>query len=190
MGYQNREIEIKLLCHGESLRNIRDILGALSGGVLPRSGVSLDYYWTTPPNGVSLVDFARIRTGVDRVYQITVKGKDQGTNLDRIEVDIESTSPLGTLHRFLEVQYGRPAGVVEKIYDEYWMKDHEVLSCYRVTLPPFSPVVVEIETTNHSRLLQLEAQVLARFAEEGIVCERAPGSLYEMLLAPQQGEKK
>lgn len=186
MSYRNREIESKLLVMNSSLGEVNTVLESLFGDRKSRLlfGSSVDTYWTITDPSVD-ADFIRMRER-DGIRQITVKGKDRGTNLDRLEIDVDSTSEVSKITRLLSAAHGKPAGKIGKTYYVYWLEgqsEHTTICCYSVDVPGGYPhTVVEVETTTKSYMLKLEAQVLEAFTRLGYVIERAPGSLFEMFI--------
>lgn len=186
MSYRNREIESKLLVHDTSLTQVNDVLATLFGEEKSRLlfGSSIDTYWTISDPDVD-ADFIRMRER-DGIRQITVKGKDRGTNLDRLEVDVDSTSDVGKIARLLTAAHGRPAGRIGKTYYVYWLNgesEHTTVCAYSVDVEDGYPhTVVEVETTSRDKMLALEAKVVEEFNRKGYSIARAPGSLYEMFI--------
>ena len=203
MGLNNREIEVKLeVGAAHSLHEVnvalRQVLEELdvSRYLL---GNSTDTYWSLPESVSG--QFLRMRER-DGIRQITVKGVDRDSNLDRMEIDIDSTSESGTIRKLLLAALGNPVGRIEKTYHVYWLGrgKHTTVCCYTVSLPDTTHleigldgrreevcsehprVFVEIETTNLDRLRELETKVQAGLRRYNMSTERAPGSLYEMFL--------
>lgn len=194
MSYRNREIESKWLVHGLTLSEVRDILVEHLGHRITKSifGSSVDTYWTVEDESVE-ADFIRMRER-DGIRQITVKGRDRGSNLNRLEVDVDSTSEPAKISRLLTAAFGRSAGKVGKTYHVYWLEgesEHTTICCYSVDGmdPDYKPIVIEVETTSESNLMTLETQVLGELYRREIRVERAPGSLYEMFILNSTGDK-
>lgn len=202
MSYRNREIESKLLVYGRALPEVNEVLSDLFGTEKSRLlfGSSVDTYWRIDRDDVD-ADFIRMRER-DGIRQITVKGKDRGTNLDRLEVDVDSTSDVSKITRLLTAAHGKPAGRIGKTYYVYWLgsSEHTTVCCYSVNFPDrthleidtdqrrteileeYPHTIVEVETTSREKMLALEAQVVEEFQKRGMRIERAPGSLYEMFI--------
>ncbi len=188
MGHRNREIEIKLLvnCNLEKASSV--LLDSFSS-TISRSlfGSSMDTYWSLPEGGPQKGQFIRMRER-DGIRQITVKGKDRGSNINRIEIDIDSTSDVSTITKLLTAAHGKPAGRIGKTYYVYWLEEeseHTNVCCYYVTGDP-QFTVIEVETTSEYKLLELEAKVLEAFNRRDISIERATGSLFEMYIQPNK----
>ena len=186
MGYRSREIESKLLVQDCTLDRANRVLARTFGDEKKRLlfGSSLDTYWTVGDPAVD-ADFIRMRER-DGIRQITAKGKDRGTNLDRLEVDIDSTSSVADIVKLLTATHGKPAGRIGKTYWVYWLGkgEHTTVCAYQVELGDevYPHAVIEVETTSHDHMLELERRVLSAFRQEGLPIERAPGSLYEMFI--------
>ena len=93
MGFGNRECESKLLITGLTLDEANVMLRNLFEERTSKAifGSSIDHYWRVR-NGV----FARARER-DGIIQLTVKAVDRGTNLDRVEADLNCTSNIDTV---------------------------------------------------------------------------------------------
>lgn len=159
----------------------------LLDGEVSRSifGSSVDTYWTIQDPDVN-ADFIRMRER-DGIRQITVKGKDRGSNLNRMEIDIDSTSSVELIERLLIAAHGKPAGTVGKTYYVYWLEgesQHTTVCCYSVlhrgSVDPNT--VIEVETTSEAKMLEMEAKVIREFRRRDLSIERAPGSLFEMYI--------
>lgn len=131
----------------------------------------------------------------DGIRQITVKGKDKGTNLDRLEVDVDSTSDVAKITKLLTSAFGKSSGKVGKTYYVYWTghSEHTTICCYSVNFPDktqlegYPHIIVEVETISMDKMLELEARVITAFQETGMKIERAPGSLFDMFVNKKEG---
>lgn len=184
MSYRNREIESKLIVYDRTLTQVNEVLNELYGEDKTRLlfGSSVDTYWIIKDQDVD-ADFIRMRER-DGIRQITVKGKDKGTNLDRLEVDVDSTSEVSKITKLITSAFGRSVGRIGKTYYVYWLgsSEHTTVCCYSVDVVDYPHTIVEVETTNRDHMLELEAQVIGAFRSRGMIIERAPGSLYEMFI--------
>jgi hypothetical protein len=85
--------------------------------------------------------------------------------------------------RLFNAALGRSSGVIKKTYHVLWLDPHTTVSCYQLTEPQESDIVyIELESTQESRVLELEAKVLQVFADMYIPMRRADGSLYDMYI--------
>lgn len=186
MSYRNREIESKLIVYDQPLGVVNDVLASLYGQEKTKLlfGSSTDTYWSITDPEVD-ADFIRMRER-DGIRQITVKGKDKGTNLDRLEVDVDSTSEVSKISKLLSSAHGKPAGRIGKTYYVYWLgkSEHTTVCCYSVQpdICEYPHTIVEVETTSRDYMLELETQVIEAFRIKEMKIERAPGSLYEMFI--------
>lgn len=187
MGFRGREIEIKLIVR-TNLDNVNRILQGAFRNDISRTlfGSSIDTYWSLPEEGPQKGQFIRMRER-DGIRQITVKGKDRGSNINRIEIDVDSTSDVQTITKLLTAAHGKPAGRVGKTYYVHWLEgesEHTNVCCY--SIQPIDGVyqdtIIEVETINEDKLLALEAKVIEAFRRRDIHIERASGSLYEMFI--------
>lgn len=181
MGYRGREIETKLLVRGSSILDVNKVLADVLADLHPveRIGSSIDTYWTIHDGRVE-GDFLRVRER-DGIRQITVKGKDRDSNLNRIEVDIDSTSPTHVIHRLVRCLLGRQAGVVTKKYT-VWELESEYDTVCSYVVDGLDPIVVEVEARTEAAMLKVESLVMEALIEAGADVQRAPGSLYEMCI--------
>lgn len=192
MSYRHREIEVKLLVKNTSLDAANEVLASLFGKEKSRLifGASLDTYWHVL--GEVKADFIRMRER-DGIRQITVKGKDKGHNLNRLEIDIDSTSSVNDIAKLLTAAHGKPAGKIGKTYYVYWLgrSEYETVCAYAVHIDgeTYPHTVVEVETTSEERMQSVEKLVVCEFQARGMTIERAPGSLYEMFIKQPEGEK-
>lgn len=181
MSYRGREIEIKLATV-IGLDHVHKVLGGeldISRSVYDSS---TDTYWhlSSEVRG----DFIRMRElGTEGRVQVTVKGKDKGSNLDRIEVELETTTSRTTVKNLLTASHGKAAGTVSKTYHVYWLtgeNDHTNVSCY--SIDGTEGTYIEIESTNLSKVIELEAKVREILGRNGIHVTEAKGSLYELYI--------
>ena len=123
----------------------------------------------------------------DGIRQITVKGKDRGDNVNRIEVDIDSTSETHRIHRLIRCVLGKPHGTVAKQYRVWELEsEYDTVCAYVVSTPKNSlGTVVEVEARTEERMRELEKLVSKHFNKSGFDVTPAPGSLFEMLVKPE-----
>ena len=193
MGHRSREIESKLVVKSNIDLNMANVLlDELFGTDKDKLlfGSSADTYWTVSDPGVS-ADFARMRER-DGIRQLTVKGKDKGNNLDRIEIDIDCTSEPRDIIKFFTALLGKSVGKVGKTYYVYWItkSEHDTVCCYTVRSgeADHPNVFIEVEATTTEKMLDMEKRVIDKFVEKGYAIERAPGSLYEMFVIKKFGD--
>jgi hypothetical protein len=187
MGFKNREIEKKFTLTGADLNwvtmEIDKIMRAESH--VRRFGSSNDTYFTVgDPNVVA--DFARVRER-DGIRQLTVKGKDKGSNDDRVEIDIDCTSPTSTILKFFTALLGPTAGIVGKSYYvwETSASEYDTVTAYTVDTDESlkNSVILEFEARTMAGVERLERLVLDSLRQHAnIKVERAKGSLYELCI--------
>lgn len=180
MGHRNREIELKLMVPG-TFEEVCSTLQLLLSDHQPivRLGTSVDTYWHINNPDVD-ADFLRVRER-DGIRQITVKGKDRGDNINRIEVDIDSTSETHRIHRLVRCALGKPAGVISKTYKVWELEsEYDTVCAYQLSTPVTSGVFIEVEARSEDRMRELERLVRVAYTEAA----PAPGSLYEMFVTP------
>lgn len=183
MGYKNREIESKYLLKGADLNWVCHEMDRLlqTKSSHRKWGNSTDAYWT-----ITKTKFSRVRER-DGIRQITVKSKDQATGLDRVEIDIESTSSVEDIHAYQNEAHGPMSGVVNKSYYVWQVGASEYDTITAYTVPDYDflkdTVVLEFEARTLTKVEKLEKLALDSLRQRGnITIERAPGSLHEMLI--------
>lgn len=147
-----------------------------------RMGTSRDTYWHAPPDAPR-ADFLRVRER-DGIRQITVKGRDRPAagNADRLEIDLDCTSPTFRIHRLVRALLGKPAGTVDKTYWVFELEsEHDTVCAYEVAGHPES-VWVECEAKRTERVDELVEQTTKGLRACGLVVRPAEGSLYEMFV--------
>lgn len=189
MSYRNREIESKWLISGVTLDEVRLALEDVMMDQVQRSifGSSVDTYWNVPEEAEA--QFVRMRER-DGIRQVTVKARDRGSNINRLEVDVDSTSDVSKITRLLNALFGKPAGKVGKTYHVYWPGDseHTTICAYSITHvePNFNDIVVEIETISESKLRELEETILGGLEiDHEMVVRKAAGSLFELFITKE-----
>jgi len=168
----------------EDLLDVKGVLQRALGHEVQevRMGTSKDTYWAAPARAKG--QFARVRER-DGIRQLTVKGQDRGGNEDRLEVDLDCTSPTFRIHRFMRALLGKPAGVIEKTYWVFELEsEHDTVCCYEV-LGHEGEVFVECEAKTTARVHELVALVMSALVGEGLHVESAGGSLFELFVAPR-----
>lgn len=126
-----REREQKYIINGTGYNRACEILSGL--GELVESGISKDYFWTSPE-----VDFIRLR---ENTNELTVKVSDRGTVQDRIEENVV-VDDLHTAKRYTTLIHGPSVGTLEKCFSVYKVQNH-VVSVYFVE--GHSEIFLEIE---------------------------------------------
>jgi hypothetical protein len=181
MSKNAREIESKLIVDSSDLNLVNTILNEIFGDEKKRLifGSSLDHYFLVPDRRAR-AEFFRVRER-DGIRQITVKGEDKGNSLDRLEIDIDSTSPLEDILKFGTAMFGTSIGKVGKTYYVYFLNKWDTVCCYTVSEVTFDKVFVEVEATTMEKMLELEQRVIKGFENSGgPSVARAPGSLFTM----------
>lgn len=190
MSYREREREVKLVVSGgvagPGLLQTAGYLKLLLGSEVQetRMGSSKDTYWQAPSEAKA--QFVRVRER-DGIRQLTVKGIDRPEgNADRIEIDLDSTSPTFRIHKFFRALLGRAAGVVEKTYWVFELEsEHDTVCCYEVAGKE-GVVFVECEARRAERVDELVTQMTRGLRDAGLTVAPAAGSLFEMFVAGRE----
>lgn len=190
MGFRGREVETKYIIKGIGLNDVCNELDKLLRTESPvrKWGSSIDTYWTI--GGDNRADFARVRER-DGIRQLTVKGKDKGTNDNRIEIDLDCTSSTSDIHKWFNAAFGKSAGAVGKSYYVWEMasSEHDTVTAYVVDTDENlkHSVVMEFEARTMAGVTKLENLVLDSLRQSAnITVEKAPGSLYEMCITKEK----
>jgi hypothetical protein len=182
MGLHDREKEVKLRVVTQAgLVQVAGYLQTLLGDEVEetRMGTSRDTYWPAPPG--ARADFFRVRER-DGIRQVTVKGRDRGDNADRMEVDLDCTSPTFRIHKLARALLGKPAGTIDKTYWVFELEsEHDTVCVYETR----GVLFVECEAKSGERVDELVGLVSRGLKRAGLAVELAAGSLYEMYI---QGE--
>jgi adenylate cyclase class IV len=161
MGYNNREIEKKYVVT-DPKNTFNKVAKILTDNFSDRflkncwdGGTSKDFYWKSP--NARGADFVRLRFMPDGSGQLTLKKADRGTNVDRIEIDVEVKNPKQT-YKFLSQLLGKPLGKIQKNYQVTYLDDGgSNISVYKVHGNP--AVFIEIEARSLSYVNKIEKKL-------------------------------
>jgi adenylate cyclase class IV len=158
MGYKNREIEMKFEVQpGSELpykleavaRRVQRLCSYQTTDTV--IGTSPDEFWR-PIKGMK-VDFARLRTHPNGKCQVTVKFADRGSNVNRVEIDMEVKDPK-TGRAFLTQMLGPAAKKVVKTYFVYFFGNKDTnISVYQVK--GYRTLYIEAEAKTEKRMLTM-----------------------------------
>lgn len=186
MTIDNREIESKWLVKDTDLETVRSALESILNGSITKSifESSTDIYWI--PGFEAKAQFSRLRDG-NGIRQLTVKARDKGSNINRLEIDLDCTSPIDKIIAYQEALFGPAAGQVSKRYHVYWTmgNEHTSVSAYTVFVnsKPHPDTIVEIETLSIEGLTAMDEAIITPLQDMGLEVTRAPGSLFEMFVS-------
>jgi len=141
---------------------------------------TIDDYWLTPGKG----DFVRLRSSRGRrlngdkskLKEITVKHKDKGSNLDRLEINVEVEKVLDT-RNLLKVVLGPSLGRVKKVTEAIVFDGDVVVSLAELE---DGRVWLEVEGPTLASLKQHESLLNTMFA-----LEREQKNLFEIYIASE-----
>lgn len=183
MSHHNREIEIKLEVQA-GLGEIAELLRRELNVSRSVFDTSTDTYWNLSSDVRG--DFIRMRELSKGITQVTVKGKDKGSNLNRIEVELETRTARSTVKNLIMAAHGKSAGQISKAYHVFWLDgedEHTNVSCYEILgLVPTGITYIEIESTNEIKVLEITAKVQQHLTDCSYHVKEASGSLYEMMI--------
>lgn len=184
MGYKNREIEIKLLVTGYNYQTACDFVESTVKKLYPKYdteddfvvGNATDIYWPAPRDGVG--DFVRLRK-TSKGGQITLKSTDKGSNLDRVEIDLEVEDYKQAKELMLSL-HGKPQATVTKKYNVYFLESEFTnVSVYQVKGD--GRIFIEVESKTKGRLKEIIKELL-KDAEESSSWTWIQSSIYDMFV--------
>lgn len=190
MSYRGRECEVKLLLPVEGSTTLKHLtstnqilLDCYGVSNITRSiyATSTDTYWELREVPGQFIR-ARNLDG-SGVWQVTVKGKDKGSNLDRIELEITtSANPI----KMLRAAHGPMLGMVTKRYYTHWLVNGDNICTYVIEGKQREDIgiVIELESKSVDGVDSLRERLTGYLREKSITWIEAPGSLFEMLLQP------
>ena len=184
MAARNREIESKWYTPrpmDEVRAMLEDTLGSARDRVV--ADASTDLYWALT-EGRQAAQFVRLRSRAEGCI-LTIKGKDRGSNTNRIEIDVPVAAPLSQAQAFAEGIWGDVTGTVTKKYWVYWLKgkdEHTNISLYAVKGHPGT--FIEVEASTQKVLADLEEQFLGDLIEDGLTLTQEHRSIYELFILP------
>lgn len=160
MGHRNREIEKKFvvskssMSYEDTIKAIKPLLNNITKTI---EDGSKDFYWKIqrPLKG----DFIRLRYMPDGTGQLTVKEADRGSNLNRIEIDVD-VDDAEQCYKYQAHIHGEEAGSVFKNYFVMFLDhdEHQTVSIYRVRGD--SRVFVEIEAKTQAKVEELTKLII------------------------------
>ena len=182
MGNRNREIESKWF----STLTMEELRARLEAGMGKRlddvvAAQGIDTYWA-----ISDSKFIRVRAreGTPQgACQMTVKSKDRESNQNRVEIDVDCSSPTEQTIKLLTAAMGEPTGALSKRYWVYWLRgadEHTNISLY--TIKGHDGTFVEFEASTKAKLEEIESKYLPYLGS--IVAK--PKSLYELFILPKK----
>ena len=180
MCHDNREIEKKFLVAGKTLQETKELIEAIVKECSSDSGRSKDCYWH--PKAGMKADFVRLRYMPDGTGQMTVKYSDKGSNLDRIEIDVEVADPHQALS-FLAQIHGEPAYNITKNFHSFWVDEEKSTNISTYQIEGDSRVFLEVESRDLNQLTHFESLL-----GTAVVLEHEERSLYQIFIK-QKGDK-
>jgi CYTH domain-containing protein len=175
MNNMHREIEKKYYVGNGLTQN--DVDHLLRMWLRPSKevyGNSTDYYFDV--NGKA--DFLRLRVYNDSHTELTIKTKDQASNFNRLEVNLESGSEENAQVLCTHL-FGKAIGSITKQYSVFWpsFAPDTVVSTY--TVPGIERPILEVEAPSEGEVLAMTKILNAELA---LIEE--PNSLYELVIKP------
>lgn len=137
---------------------------------------TIDNYWEVPGKA----DFLRLRHSwgyngdleKQSLKEITIKKKDRGSNLDRLEIN-GKIGAVKVFRQLLEAALGHPRGSISKLEHVFWTPDHAVISLCRIKKQWY----LEVEAQDLGTV-SLWCEAIKTMTRIGFVLE--PRSLYEI----------
>lgn len=177
---ENREIEVKLSVENATLFEVNARLQKIFNSQITSSqyGDSTDAYWLLKDQ---IGNFARLRKREDGTAELTVKAKDRGNSLNRLEINLNVDNAVQA-YQYCEATYGKMSGIVQKQYYVHWLDDHTNVSCYWIAGDRPRRVFVEIEGPSEERVHNLVKQFTN---DKRSITIKQTQSLFEMFILPQ-----
>jgi len=193
MGFQDREKEMKFIVKGAtSIKEVEALLykAYTNKNIEKVVGASKDVYWH--PVEKSTCDFVRLRYPSTKTEPatLTVKKKDKGYMLDRIEIDVNfSGNESDKLEKLQIMALGKPAGSIFKDYSVLFLnKKEENVSVYKVK--DSDHIFLEIEAQTTDKVRSFEAQLKKYLQDHNFDLVRIHQSLYDLFILGQVKEVK
>jgi len=189
MGFLNRELEVKILVRNKDdgispsqssvcafveseLKKIYPAYNTEDDQII---GNATDIYWNAPRTGIG--DFVRLRK-TSKGGQITLKATDKGSNLDRVEIDLEVHDYKQAKELMLAL-HGESKASVRKKYNVFFLENEFTnVSVYRVSGSAMT--FIEVEAKNKTRLKEI-VKVLTKESEKWDF-SWVQSSIYEMFV--------
>ena len=174
MGYKNREIEKKFIV-ADSKLSFKEVCYLARYAIVDWeeqvSGRSKDLYWKS--HDPVAADFIRLRYMPDGSGELTLKRADQGSNVNRIEIDVVVPEPKQT-GKFLKQLFGDPLGDIHKDYFILRLDEEDTtVSVYKIK--GRSHVFIEVEARTLAKVDGLAKRLSTR-----IKMNQEKRSLYEL----------
>ncbi|NBP13540.1 hypothetical protein EBU95_03960 [bacterium] len=152
MGYNNREIEVKMLVKGcKSLKRVEKLCLGLFKPINVITDQRTDYYWAAPAT-----DFVRVRQmekNKNGHGQMTVKKTDRGSNFDRLEIDLDIFN-VNQAVRLKTAEYGKKPKKLKKKYTILFLDRLDTnISVYQIDKD--KRIFVEVESRNARKVNKL-----------------------------------
>jgi len=184
LGYANREIELKFLVEGAlSIEEVDNIIQLLFPTSTKISGISKDTYWA--PSRHSDCDFTRLRhrTSNDEKAQVTIKKTHRGSNLNRIEIDVE-VEDASNMYLLLNHALGKPKGEIIKDYRVYFLNKHKNVSTYQIIKD--NKIFIEIEALNSDEVRKISRKLKDLFKNHNMNIRKVSQSLYQLFVLKEK----
>lgn len=152
MGYNNREIEVKMLVKGcKSLKKVEKLCLKLFQPLHVITDQRTDYYWPAPAT-----DFVRVRQmekNKNGHGQMTVKKTDRGSNFNRLEIDLDILN-VNQAVRLKTAEYGKQPKKLKKKYTILFL-DHLDTNISVYQIDKDKRIFVEVESRNARKVNSL-----------------------------------
>ena len=184
MNNNDREIEIKMEAIGVTLEELDSKFRLLyyTGDKIQTHGQGKDVFWYPAGIAGDTADFVRLREDGERC-ELTVKAKDKGDNLDRMEKNVAVLTSWEDTKSLMINVLGNPLGEVEKKYIVYNDVESGVIVCLYQVLGDEDRVFMEVEGPDFILVDEMARDIQDSFREYGgVVLYRNFESLYEMFI--------
>jgi CYTH domain-containing protein len=171
-----REIERKFHIQGISIAEAEYLVRKALPIKESTHGRGVDYYFKSPM--YSTPHFVRVRELGDSDFELTIKNKDQLTNVNRLEINVngQNRSAMIDMCRLL---FGTEIERLDKTYSNLYLYDLSVVTLY--TIRGRDLAILEVEGVSEQVVNKIVGILTAR-----VPLKEEPRSLYEMLVQPKE----
>jgi adenylate cyclase class IV len=161
MGYKNREVEVKMLAVG--VKGLQTMVDRVEKALKTDQtdiiiGNAADLYWKAAQGPADFVRLRRVSNASNQ-GQITAKATDKGSNVDRVEIDLQ-TDDFKQAKALMYAVHGEPMAEVTKKYHVYFLENSDTtVSVYQVRND--DRVFVEVEARSQRRVKEIIKMLLA-----------------------------
>jgi hypothetical protein len=181
-NYREKEIKLLVTTKDMSYDRVRSLLMEYPlhrrQVITSKSVTSTDYYYII---NNTTADFLRIRaSGENGKVEATIKHKDKGNNLNRLEINTSFYNNLDDVLCFYKHLFSKPFDKeLTKTYDVVIGNDVVFCSCIIIGT---SNIYIEVESGNEKDVLREMTKLCKYLSDNGISTVREERSFYEIYI--------